>query len=294
MQNIQITDSSPHKPIQWRLPLTVFILFLAGLLLVYYWLVMPAEQLQASETTLNPGDSLPAGIRQLLQAYPEHLVSATANTLVWKDGTVMPYDDGIENKDYETLLTSPDLEDQMRKQYVKGREFPDPTAPGADTSKAMYTPFFEKMYGSTREEVLKNMRIIRWLPKTQNLKLYVTTVNGIDERLKAISAELEDHPEWLKYVRSPGGTFNWRNIRGSSRRSVHSFGIAIDLNIRYADFWLWDKDLGRPHKYKNRYPLEVIELFEKHGFIWGGKWYYYDTMHFEYRPELLAERDSLQ
>ena len=27
--------------------------------------------------------------------------------------------------------------------------------------------------------------------------------------------------------------------------------------------------------------------FETHGFIWGGKWYHYDTMHFEYRPELL-------
>ena len=27
---------------------------------------------------------------------------------------------------------------------------------------------------------------------------------------------------------------------------------------------------------------------EKHGFIWGGRWYHYDTMHFEYRPELLV------
>jgi D-alanyl-D-alanine carboxypeptidase len=29
-------------------------------------------------------------------------------------------------------------------------------------------------------------------------------------------------------------------------------------------------------------------LFEQHGFIWGGKWYHYDTMHFEYRPEIIA------
>jgi len=21
--------------------------------------------------------------------------------------------------------------------------------------------------------------------------------------------------------------------------------------------------------------------------VWGGKWYHYDTMHFEYRPEIL-------
>ena len=32
----------------------------------------------------------------------------------------------------------------------------------------------------------------------------------------------------------------------------------------------------------------VVEVFEKHGFIWGGKWYHYDTMHFEYRPEIIA------
>ena len=36
------------------------------------------------------------------------------------------------------------------------------------------------------------------------------------------------------------------------------------------------------------YELEVVSIFEKHGFIWGGKWYHYDTMHFEYRPEFFG------
>ena len=40
--------------------------------------------------------------------------------------------------------------------------------------------------------------------------------------------------------------------------------------------------------YKNRFPLGLAGLFERYGFIWGGRWYHYDTMHFEYRPELLA------
>ena len=31
----------------------------------------------------------------------------------------------------------------------------------------------------------------------------------------------------------------------------------------------------------------LVTVFENHGFIWGGKWRHYDTMHFEYRPELL-------
>jgi len=34
--------------------------------------------------------------------------------------------------------------------------------------------------------------------------------------------------------------------------------------------------------------LEIVDIFERHGFIWGGKWYHFDTLHFEYRPEILA------
>jgi peptidoglycan LD-endopeptidase CwlK len=40
-------------------------------------------------------------------------------------------------------------------------------------------------------------------------------------------------------------------------------------------------------KYVNHIPKEIVKVFEKHGFIWGGRWYHYDTMHFEYRPELI-------
>ena len=40
--------------------------------------------------------------------------------------------------------------------------------------------------------------------------------------------------------------------------------------------------------WKNRYPQAIVDAFEAEGFIWGGRWYHYDTMHFEYRPELLG------
>jgi hypothetical protein len=32
---------------------------------------------------------------------------------------------------------------------------------------------------------------------------------------------------------------------------------------------------------------EIVKIFEKYGFIWGGKWFVFDNMHFEYRPEIL-------
>ncbi|MBK7265510.1 MAG: M15 family metallopeptidase [Ignavibacteriales bacterium] len=41
-------------------------------------------------------------------------------------------------------------------------------------------------------------------------------------------------------------------------------------------------------KFRNSIPVEIVHIFEKHGWIWGGRWYHYDTMHFEYRPEIVA------
>ncbi len=48
--------------------------------------------------------------------------------------------------------------------------------------------------------------------------------------------------------------------------------------------------IGETPRWRNRIPVEIVRIFERHGFIWGGAWYHYDTMHFEYRPELLPRR----
>jgi hypothetical protein len=58
--------------------------------------------------------------------------------------------------------------------------------------------------------------------------------------------------------------------------------------VAKSNYWRWvhgaeTDDLA----YRNQIPYEIVEIFERHGYIWGGKWYHYDTMHFEYRPELL-------
>jgi hypothetical protein len=41
-------------------------------------------------------------------------------------------------------------------------------------------------------------------------------------------------------------------------------------------------------------PEQVVKLFYEEGFIWGGHWDKYDTMHFEYRPELILLSKSLK
>jgi len=90
-------------------------------------------------------------------------------------------------------------------------------------------------------------------------------------------------PTELKGAAFPSaGTFNCRPVKDTGNRSMHAWGAAIDLNVKYSDYWMWSRGV-----YRNRMPMQIVAVFEKHGFIWGGKWGHYDTMHFEYRPELL-------
>jgi len=65
---------------------------------------------------------------------------------------------------------------------------------------------------------------------------------------------------------------------------MHSWAIAIDLDVGLSNYW---RNSPSPLKWTNRYPQSLVEAFEAEGFIWGGRWYYFDTMHFEYRPELI-------
>ena len=114
------------------------------------------------------------------------------------------------------------------------------------------------------------------------------------DRVEAVGSRdvrdaLAARPELKRYLAPSAGVFNWRKVSGAKNMSVHSFGAAIDLNTKFADYWVWSGGKpGRVPTYANKYPLEIIEIFERHGFVWGGRWYHYDTMHFEYRPDLLA------
>lgn len=237
------------------------------------------------DTSLVPGKNVPSGLQKLLKAYPEFLDKADSNRLYWKDGTIMIYDDG-KVKSHEEKLDNADLEDMMSQEYIAGREWDSPPDVNFEPGRIRYEPFFEKMYGYSESEVRKNLVTITWIPGIANAKVMVSRINNADKFFEAVSDELENISDDLKkYVQKTAGTFNYRNIAGTKRLSVHSFGIAIDINTQYSDYWQWDKKI----RYKNKIPIEIVEIFEKHGFIWGGKWYHYDTMHFEYRPELLIK-----
>lgn len=90
--------------------------------------------------------------------------------------------------------------------------------------------------------------------------------------------------------------FNYRNIDGTDRISVHSYGLAIDINplynpyVRYRDgkeivtpvngIEYADRELDCPYYIKACDPL--YEAFVKRGFTWGGEWKNSkDYQHFE-------------
>lgn len=238
--------------------------------------------------TTNTLAGIDQSIWNLKVAYPTYVSSVSRYYIDWHDGTRMQ------------LGGSPSLFSWFRSSSNR---------PGSkveiindkDVMHARFTPFFQKMYGKSPREVGRNLVTVYWMPHVfgKRYPLRVTSINGVDKKLRRISANLEKlPPKYYKYLENPGGSYYWRKIEGESSLSSHSFGIAIDINLRYSNYWLWDyQKTNKPmeelryHKlsYQNRIPMEIVQIFEKEGFFWGGRWYFYDTMHFEYRPDLLLQ-----
>lgn len=223
----------------------------------------------------------------LVASYPDHLSGYDGSAIVWHNGTRMPVSDGRPDKSFDQLLARPDIKDQFALAYPLGAASRAP-ARNEDPGRFRNEAFFSAMYGDCRKgEVTRHLTPVAWLPRRGGGTLRVTTINGIAEKVAAISRELEARPDLLQYVSPSAGAYSCRAIAGTRRLSFHSYGAAIDINLRFADYWLWKPEKHAP-VWRNRIPLEIVEIFERHGFIWGGKWYHFDTMHFEYRPELIA------
>lgn len=67
------------------------------------------------------------------------------------------------------------------------------------------------------------------------------------------------------------GCYVVRYIRGRKSMSTHSWGIAVDHDAS-------DNTLGAPPKMH----AGIVQCFENHGFVWGGRFKRRDGMHFQY------------
>lgn len=232
-----------------------------------------------------PGLALPDGVERLVWAYRSVIEKIDGNDLVWRDGTRMVIDDGRGAKPFEARLAAPDLKDMFLQVYPAGTPAVAPPR-DFDPGRARNGPLFNKLYGDCRSgEVAANLVDVMWLPKKYGKALRFNARHGAAERLAAVSARLDDLPSRFDvYLMPPAGTFVCRPIAGTDRISAHGYGIAIDLALKRSHYWRWAG--GVRGGYRNEIPDEIVAAFEAEGFIWGGRWSHFDTMHFEYRPEL--------
>jgi hypothetical protein len=198
-------------------------------------------------------------------------VTAAADGVV-VGGERIAYDDG-KQKSADEKLEHPDVKDAFTPRYRTGPIKPI-TSPDEDPGRTRLDAIFRAAY-PTKDLV----RVDFAGHKVQVNKKAAAAFTRVSARIeKLVAADKALAP----FVARLGGTFNARNIAGTDRPSAHSYGIAIDLNDQLSDYWRWSKS-----GWRNRIPQPIVDAFEAEGFIWGGRWFHFDTMHFEWRPELL-------
>jgi hypothetical protein len=114
-----------------------------------------------------------------------------------------------------------------------------------------------------------------------------TTVNKmmchklVADKLKAVFSDLLSYYGYFKIkelgIDLFGGCFAYRKMRGGSAWSMHSWGIAIDLDPARNTL----KETSKTARFARPEYKPMIDIFYNHGFINLGVEKNYDWMHFE-------------
>ncbi|MDR1074429.1 MAG: M15 family metallopeptidase [Treponema sp.] len=157
--------------------------------------------------------------------------------------------------------------------------------------------FFDALWrASDKDEAYGHVKTIRFLG--WNILVHYSILEELALIEEAINKEAKVNAQvrqWLNAITSLSA-WNWRNIADVQNRSFHSYGAAVDIQVKTLrgeeTYWLWTSQKGVdwwsvPYQSRLHPPDVGVKIFESYGFVWGGKWLFYDTMHFEYRPEVL-------
>lgn len=224
----------------------------------------------------------PAGLRCLERMYHVKSEAQEGSFVIQIGKNFLPYDDGAP-KTAMQRIESPDLEDMFSERYHTGPIRKVQRAE-EDPGRARVEALFMQRYGRSQAAVAAALVPVDFVGNRVRVhRLVASAFRSVAARLVEL---VHRKPELRGFLSGIGGTFAWRPIAGTQRRSAHSYGIAIDLNVKRAHYWRWRMN-SAGMAWDNSYPQEIVDAFEAEGFIWGGRWYHYDTMHFEYRPELL-------
>lgn len=222
-------------------------------------------------------------------------------TFYWAAGRLLPKEE-LPNKEnywvlqyeYENELRDPKTYTAEEIEQIK--EFGSTENRKTDSGTPMF--FFDFLYSAQSQKIIEDHIIkTKFLGKATRIHERIwTPLKNVEKKILA----QKDTPEIKAFLANLKScdAYHWREIVQTSRKSFHSYGIAVDilpkrLN-RKAIYWSWEKDrLGDkwmmvPLEKRWMPPAEVRKIFEEEGFIWGGYWVIFDNMHFEYHPELIA------
>ena len=159
------------------------------------------------------------------------------------------------------------------------------------------TDLMESLWGHTETEIRRHGRSITFLDHRMFVnEMLVDPLSSVEQDIRRAAESDAAVANWASHI-AVTYSFMSREIAGSSNRSYHSWGMAVDLvpgsyGGRHV-YWRWSRVYDRegweqiPLDERWSPPEPVIEIFERHGFVWGGKWPHFDNIHFEYRPEII-------
>jgi hypothetical protein len=169
--------------------------------------------------------------------------------------------------------------------------------PLLDESPTYCTDVQESLWGQTDREIRSHGRSTTFLDHRMFVNhLLVDALAAVEREILDAAASDGSMAAWIDQLDITYSLMD-RGIAGSPTRSHHAWGMAIDLVPksygRLNVYWRWSRVFNRDEWHRipldRRWspPLGVVEIFERHGFVWGGKWPHFDNIHLEYRPEIL-------
>lgn len=226
-------------------------------------------------------------ILSIFIAYPDYISNIEKSEsgdvfVVLKSGKKVLYDDK-RNKSHEEKLINPDIQDMLEQIYPL-HDISKLSEVNFDPGRGRCYKILEEVYGSTRDKVEKNLTSSKGGQFNKENK----AAESLNKVLIEVNSASKNNSKIGGFVYPINGTYNYRTISGTGRLSPHAFGIAIDIKSHPHDYWKWN-NRANGEKRMLSYPRELIEIFERNNFVWGGKWGHFDILHFEYRPEIIIK-----
>lgn len=179
------------------------------------------------------------------------------------------------------------LEELYRTPYEGGPIVPldvSQVGPQLEGTRGQLQALRAATFGETERQVARALVKVRFVGTRYPFHRKVAP--ALERVVKRLEEAVRADRKVLPFLKDIGGTFHFRRVARTQALSAHAFGVAIDLNPRLGHYWRWKRRAER--RWENRVPQAVVDAFEAEGFVWGGRWPHFDTMHFEYRPEQLS------